>query len=329
MCRSSFRRTAILFAWMLLPSSLHAQGRPATGPSAEASGHFERGTTFYGEGDYAAALVEFKRAYELEPTWQVLFNVGQAYFQLRDYANALLTLRRFASEGGDRISKEDRGTLDTELPDLEGRVARVTIESNVVGASVQVDDQPVGKTPLHEPVLVSIGMRKIVAAVDGRAPVERSIAVGSGDAVTIRLDFAASAPPAALAPVKTSTGQRASETPSHVPAYVTLGLGGAGVATGGTFGVLAMLDKSRLDRACSASRACPTSSQTNLDALQRDSLVSTIAFGAGAALLAAGVTLWLLERPEGPSEPAASASPRTEPARASLHIGPAFLAGTF
>src|SRR5207249_11427960 len=66
------------------------------------------------EGDYSAALIEYKRAYDASPHWQVLFDIGQSYFQLRDYANALLTLQRFVSEGGDRIGREDRATLRSE-----------------------------------------------------------------------------------------------------------------------------------------------------------------------------------------------------------------------
>ncbi|MCL2449171.1 MAG: tetratricopeptide repeat protein, partial [Polyangiaceae bacterium] len=34
----------------------------------EAAAHFTRGVTYYGEGDYPAALVEFDRAYAIAPT---------------------------------------------------------------------------------------------------------------------------------------------------------------------------------------------------------------------------------------------------------------------
>jgi hypothetical protein len=316
MSRTALRATAILLASMIVPSSLLAQTSPASARPSEAGAHFERGATFYGEGDFAAALVEFKRAYEIDPAWQVLFDIGQSYFQLRDYANALTTLQRYAAEGGDRIGKEDRATLDSELPDLANRVARVTLESNVDGASVLVDDQAVGKTPLREPVLVSTGMRKITAMADGRAPVQRSIAVGGGDRVTVRLDFAAPAGAASAAKDILKPRPR-TEAPSRVPAYVSFGLAGAGIATGAVFGVLTMQDKSRLDHACSASRACPPSSQPDIDAASRDGLASTIAFGAGAAFLALGVTLWLLEQP-----------PR-ESAGVTLQAGPGGLTGSF
>jgi hypothetical protein len=324
MVGKSFRWFAIVVAWMLLGSPARAQSRPAAPPS-DAAAHFERGTKLYGEGDYAAALVEFKRAYELEPAWQVLFNIGQAYFQLRDYADALTALQRFSAEGGDRIGKENRATLDTELPDLANRVARVTVESNVVGASVQIDDQLVGKTPLHEPVLVSIGTRKITAWVDGRAPVVRSIAIGTGETASVHLDFPIASSPAPALAGPPSTHAHASDAPSHWPAVAVFAAGALGLATGGTFGVLAMEDKSRLERACSSARACPASSQSDLSALSRDGLVSTVGFAAGAALIAAGATLWLLERPSASQGAASSRAPRG----ATWHVAPGYFAGTF
>ncbi len=335
MLRRTVRPLAVALAAMLVPSSLYAQPKrrdeTASPRPSEAGAHFERGTTFYGEGDYAAALVEFKRAYEIDPAWQVLFNIGQSYFQLRDYANALTTLERYAAEGGDRIGKEDRATLDSELPDLANRVARVTVESNVDGASVLVDDQPVGKTPLHEPLLVSTGMRKIAAVADGRGAVERSIAVGGADTLTVRLDFAPGG--AAAVPRDVLKHPSRAQAPSHVPAYVSFALSGAGLATGAVFGVLAMQDKSRLDHACNSSRACPPSSQHDIDAVGRDGLVSTIAFSAGAAFLALGVGLWLLERPSpAPSDSASLAlalAPPRGPAGLTLRLGPGVLEGSF
>ena len=70
-----------------------AQSTAATAASAssEARAHFERGVTLYDEADFPARWSNFA-AYALAPTLQVLFNIGQSYFQLRDHAAALGTL---------------------------------------------------------------------------------------------------------------------------------------------------------------------------------------------------------------------------------------------
>jgi uncharacterized membrane protein len=43
----------------------------------DAGKHFQRGVSLYGEADYRAALIEFKRAYALAPNAAVLYHVGQ------------------------------------------------------------------------------------------------------------------------------------------------------------------------------------------------------------------------------------------------------------
>ena len=310
----SLRLIASSLAFSLaVASSAAARDRPDLPPphTTEAGAHFDRGATLYMEGDYAAALVEFKRAYDASPAWQVLFNIGQCYFQLRDYANALVTLQRFAAEGGDHIGKDDRATLDAELPDLVSRVARVSVSSNLEGATVSVDDQVVGTTPLKSPVLVSIGMRKIAATREGRAPVQQKLALGAGDTATVRLDFAPVALPPAPLPVsrEPALDRPAQRAPNYVPAYVSFVVAAGGVAAGSIFGSLAIDDKTSLDRVCMPSGACPASAETNIRALSRDGTISTVGFGVGLAAFTAGVVLWLTARPSS----ATTASPQYGP----------------
>ena len=315
------RLIALFLPWSLvaIPPAA-AQDRPAAPPQGltEAGAHFDRGAALYKEGDYAAALIEFKRAYDASPTWQVLFNIGQCYFELRDYANALVTLQRFQVEGGGRIGSEDRATLDAELPDLGNRVARITVESNLDGATVSVDDQIVGKTPLSDPVLVSIGLRKIAAVHEGRTPVQQRLALAAGDAVAVRLDFAPA--PAPQAPVRESQAaaidRPALPAPNYIPAYVSFITAVAGVAVGSIFGGSAVGEKSSLDRVCMPNGACPTSAETSIQALGRDGTISTVGFGVGLAGLAVGVVLWAT----------AKASP---PKAASLQFRPGGIAGRF
>jgi hypothetical protein len=270
---------------------------------AEAGTHFSRGVTFYGEGDYPAALVEFTRAYELAPTWRVLFNIGQAHFQLHEYVDALTTLQRFVDEGGDQIKPKQRELVDSELASLAERIGRVTIESNVQGAAVSVDDQAVGITPLTSPVLMSAGIRRVTATHEGRAPVEERVAVAGGDSITVHLEFAPAPAPSAPAPVATAPGggpadwavpDQTPRSPNRLPAALAFGVAAVGAAVGGTFGILAVDDRSRLDRVCGANKACPPSAQSDIHTLSRDVVVSNVGFGVTLAAVAAGVTLWIL-----------------------------------
>src|SRR5260370_7879175 len=61
------------------PRPAGAQGTPALAPKDEARDRFDRGLKLFNEGDNAAALAEFKRAYDLIPNPLVLFNIRLVY----------------------------------------------------------------------------------------------------------------------------------------------------------------------------------------------------------------------------------------------------------
>src|ERR1041384_5358063 len=100
---------------LALASSVRAQPAPSPSAVAEAGKHFQRGVTMYNEADYRAALVEFRRAYETAPNAAVLYNIGQTYYQLQNYAAALVALGRYLTEAGASAAhrREVEATIDT------------------------------------------------------------------------------------------------------------------------------------------------------------------------------------------------------------------------
>ena len=273
-----------------------------TAMESEARTHFDRGVTFYNEADYPAALVEFKRAYSLAPTWQVLFNIGQSYFQVRNYAKALVTLSRFVDEGGDRIPEARRTIVESERVDLANRVGHANITSNRPGTVVTIDDEEVGVTPLREPALVSVGLRKLRATASGLPPIEQEVSVAAGDTVDVHVNFPepqASPPPAPVpAPaVSPSVAPPPISPPSassvnHGPALAAFGVAVAGAAFGAVFGGLVLRDKSRLEAECSG-KACTPGSQPDIDAVSRDGMFSTIGFSVTTVGAVVGAVLWI------------------------------------
>ena len=139
---------ALLFA--ALPA--HAQGAvPAaapTQPAPVAEGndvelarqHFSQATKLYKDGDFDAALVQFERAYEVKPNYKVLYNIGQTYFQLRQYVEARDAMQRFIPPFVSRHAEaRNRGCIVAELRDLlfEGH-ARDEIGSAILEAAARV-----------------------------------------------------------------------------------------------------------------------------------------------------------------------------------------------
>jgi hypothetical protein len=162
-----------------------AQAQPSPAAGVEAGKHFQRGVTLYNEADFRAALVEFRRAYETAPNAAVLYNIGQTYYQLQNYAAALMALGRYLTEAGPTAPhrREVEQTIDT----LQTRVGKVAVSTSAPGADITVDDELVGKTPLDDAVLVSIGRRKITALRDGRVTETRFVDVAAGDTITVSL----------------------------------------------------------------------------------------------------------------------------------------------
>jgi hypothetical protein len=318
-CIAAVVSTALVWA----PAGALAQatqpGRPAASSPqrdvAQAGEHFARGVKMYQEDDFRGALIEFNRANELAPNWAVLYNIGQTQYQLRDYAAALLTLERYVKEGDARIPADRRAQVDREIGELRGRVAHVTLASNVDAVEVSLDDAPLGKTNAREPVLVGAGRHRFTASKPGFLPASKTVDIAGGDAVTVRLELVPEAPPAPP-PVR--------ESPSYAGAAIAAGIGVAGIAVGTVFGVLTLNGKSTLDVECGQSKVCPSSAQADVDAYARNGTISGVGFGVGAVGVLLGGYLFFHER-------AKETSAAAQQARVTPWIGPtgAGLSGAF
>jgi len=64
----------------------------------EAKQHLAAATQLYDENNFRGALVELQRAYELAPSYKILFNIGQVEMELQDYAAALQAYSRYLSD---------------------------------------------------------------------------------------------------------------------------------------------------------------------------------------------------------------------------------------
>lgn len=293
-------RTALAlgFGLVLATASLTSTAKAADSQTQQAAGqHFERGVALYGEADYRGALTEFKRAYELAPSPLVLYNIGQAHFQLRNYSAALSTFERYLAEAGANAPHEKE--VEQSVATLKTRVGRIDIESNVP-ADVQIDDEAVGKTPLSK-LLVSVGRHRIVATREGSPPQERTIEVAAGDALPVKFAFDASVKPTPgpsgpLGPTKSD-----SRPPYATIAWVTTGALAAGAIV---TGVVATTSSSSL----SDERDSATATRDRLDSLSgraKGFALATDILGAAAIVAGAAAIYFTVTRPKGDIGPKA------------------------
>ena len=129
--------------------------------SGQALVEYNAARLLYQNGDFAGALVKFQRAYELSRDPRLLWNMAACEKNLRRYARMLRLIERYEKEGGARLSEQDREEARQLVGTVRLLVSNVRVVVNEPDASVFVDDELVGKTPLAEPVLVDLGTHRI------------------------------------------------------------------------------------------------------------------------------------------------------------------------
>ena len=164
-----------------------AGGVPSKAQLDEAQQHFFKGVELYNDADFANAIIEFKRAYEIAPDFHVLFNVGQACYQAQNYACALTAFRKYLADGGTQVPAKRRVDVEKDVKTLTGRVAKLEVNVNVSGATVTIDDEKAGDAPFSEALTVSQGKRKIVVTKPGYEPTTQTIELAGGDSQKIEI----------------------------------------------------------------------------------------------------------------------------------------------
>jgi hypothetical protein len=238
------RSLVVLAAVSTLAGVAHADGKDPPGAD-EASERFRSGVQFYKDGDFTAAQVEFKRAYELSPNWRVLYNLGQTSRDLKDYAAALSAFEQYLREGGKDVPPPRKKDVTGWIAELKNKVGTITVTANVEGAELLLDDAKIGVAPLAAPVIVNVGRHKFSATRAGYRPVQRAIEVAGQQAASVALELAplddqqAAAPGRPDAPTSTTT-TIVVESKRSVAPWITLAVTGAAAVATGVLGGLAL-----------------------------------------------------------------------------------------
>jgi len=175
------------FGLLSIASLPNAIGQEDATEQARAS--FHEGVELFKEGSFEAALAEFQKANQLSPSYRVLYNIAQTYFELHDYVNSYTTLKDYLQQGGDEIPAARRTQVDELNERLEKRIAYLEITCNLSDADIRVDDISVGKSPLASPVLVNAGPRRLSAVKPGYPVAARIITVAGTDRSKVKLEI--------------------------------------------------------------------------------------------------------------------------------------------
>lgn len=155
----------------LVSVAMVAPASPATKPAAETSSSatapattaddaklkraeelFLNGRQLFKEGSYEAAILAFQESYELSKLPEILYNIGNSYEKLGDFANARKYLdqyRAFAPEKERELLGRRIQNLDQRLREQEDK-ARAERERQEQEAK-QADPGPVAPPPVTQP----------------------------------------------------------------------------------------------------------------------------------------------------------------------------------
>jgi hypothetical protein len=271
-------------------------GHAQAAAQASAADHFERGIELYQEGSLDAALVEFERAYESVPDYRVLYNLAQVQTQRGEYVEAIALFEKYLAEGGESITPERKTEVEQDLVKLNGRVARLWVESNADGAELFINGKQVGVLPLTQPVLINSGVCDIRVTRAGYEPRLHQVKVAGGEKPRVSLPLTAIAPtPVAPAQRSPLTARTRTEEVSYTPFWVSFGAAAVLGGASGGLGYWALQRRNDMDDELAKLPANRDLVEARSNDVRRFSLWADVC--GAAAVVAGGTALYFLISP--------------------------------
>jgi hypothetical protein len=294
---------ALVLASCLATGSLHADEK------ADAEQRFRAGVALQKVEDWDAAIIEFQASLRLYPTKSALFNLATALRATHRYVEALEALQQLQRDYSDELDAQMRTAAESLANELTSLTGMLLVAVNEPGADVYVDGAFVGKSPLADPIRLSVGDHRVDVKLDGFAPAAVQLNLASREekraTITLRRPEPeptpalppTSAPPPAAPPVAPAANPT-TEAPGsglRTSAWVTTGTGIALLAAGTVTGVWTLTLDKDLESDCIREH-CPGDRADDIDRLDRLAPTTTALLTVGTVATAAGVTLLAVDR---------------------------------
>jgi hypothetical protein len=159
---------------------------------------FLDGVEFFNEKRLEEAVIKFRAAYRVRPSWRLQYNIGQCEAGLKNYGRAIVAFEKYLGNGGDEVEVTRQDEALRELDRLKRMVGKIVVDGPE-GYAIWVDGEEAGLSPLVSGVVVTIGVvhEVVVRDVTSNEEVNRfAVTVIGGE--TLRLNIV---PRASEAPV--------------------------------------------------------------------------------------------------------------------------------
>jgi hypothetical protein len=139
------------------------------------------------EQRYVEALALFQKAYDLSPSYVILFNIAKMAALTGDPARAIRAYQCHVVEGGAEVSPERRAEVEAEVARLKLDVGTLRVDADVDAATVELDGSIVGQTPLEAPVVANPGTRRLTVRANRAVTKEVEVLKGQTLDISFRL----------------------------------------------------------------------------------------------------------------------------------------------
>jgi serine/threonine-protein kinase len=320
---------AALAALLLLAQPGFAQSTAAQKATAEA--FFDDGLRAMKSGNFNEACTKLEASQRLEPAVGTLLYLGECYEKRGRTASAWVTFREAEALARANGQAPRAEMARAHADKLQAGLSRVTVDISsearaLPGLQVRCGSVPIDPALPGVAVPVDPGELVVEASAPGYATFSRSLTVPAGGRLTVSVPplvrqaapdspaTSASAPPAPSAPSAATPHKGSAGTPtagmspdaepgaSHARSLVwplTLGaVGVVGLGVGSLFGANAVSNASDANELCPDGRCSEERGETLMDRARTQARISNVAFALGAAGVAAGVIVYVLDTPK-------------------------------
>jgi tetratricopeptide (TPR) repeat protein len=287
----------------------------------DAKALYQEGVAHFEAQRYAAASRAFRRAYDVKPSWKLLYNIGQSDAAGKRYGLALEAFEKYLVGGGDDVPEERREEVLAEIQRLRVLVGVIEV-SGGDDLELFVDGNSRGTSPFTGPVRVAAGEHEVMLKRGGEVLVDQKMTVAGGMTSVIEEPSATEATPPPEEPTE-EPGEPADDqggVSGLLIAGIACGVAGLGGIALGAYGAArGSKDYDDYEKAGNAGQTAKVKDYED-NILPKDRALTGIGFGVGGALLATGVVLIIVDTMGDEDE---------DPAPVALSPAPGGLAITF
>ena len=286
----------------------------------QAQALFKRGKDLFDAGKYVDALTAFRGSMDIVASPNSRLYVARCLRETKKLVEAYVEFDRTAVEANEHAREDSRymrtgASARTERDALAPKIGFVVVRVDhaTPTTTLRVAGEGIRQAGWGEPVPVTPGENEIVVETPDSPQVRQTVTVSAGEKKSVLVD--AAGPPALAAGPSAPRDSRA----LRPYAYVSGGVGVAGLLTFAIAGLLSNSTYSDLSSACN-NRPCPASKEGEVSKGQSEQTAANVGLGIGLVGLGVGATLFILSLP--PKTPGGDKAGDKAPPAATISFGP-------